>query len=108
MAATLVHVHPERARPGPHPASRGLRGAKLEPMNVTVFGTGPVGRSVATRLVELTHTVAMGSRDPGNPDAAEWLASVGTHRGARVVGFAEAAAHGALLVNATSASVEVL
>jgi predicted dinucleotide-binding enzyme len=76
-------------------------------MNVTVFGTGPVGRSVATRLVELTHAVAMGSRDPGNPDAAAWLASVGSHRGARVVGLAEAAAHGALLVNATSAATSV-
>lgn len=77
-------------------------------MNVTVFGTGPVGRSMATRLVELTHTVAMGSRYPGNPEAAAWLAGIGTHRGARVVGFAEAAAHGALLVNATSASMEAL
>ena len=76
-------------------------------MNVTVFGTGPVGRSVATRLVELTHAVAMGSRHPGNPDAAAWLASVGSHRGARVVGLAEAAAHGALLVNATSAATSV-
>jgi predicted dinucleotide-binding enzyme len=79
-------------------------------MNVTVFGTGPVGRSVATRLIELTHTVAIGSRDPGNREALAWLASVGTHRGARVVGLAEAAAHGALLVNATSGaeSIEVL
>ena len=76
-------------------------------MNVTVLGTGPVGRSVATRLVELTHAVAMGSRDPGNPDAAAWLASVGSHRGARVVGLAEAAAHGTLLVNATSAATSV-
>jgi predicted dinucleotide-binding enzyme len=71
-------------------------------MNVTVFGSGPVGRSFATRLAELTHTVAMGSRDPANPEAADWLASVGAHRGARVVDLAEAAAHGALLVNATA------
>src|SRR5262245_60206561 len=107
MTATLVHVRPARARPGRHPASRGPGGARLEPMNVTVFGTGPVGRSVATRLVELTHSVAMGSRDPGNPDAAAWLAGVGTHRGAQVVGLAEAAAHGALLVNATSAATSI-
>jgi predicted dinucleotide-binding enzyme len=76
-------------------------------MNVTVFGTGPVGRSVATRLVELTHAVAMGSRDPANPDAVAWLANVGSHRGARVVGLPEAAAHGALLVNATSGSASI-
>jgi 8-hydroxy-5-deazaflavin:NADPH oxidoreductase len=76
-------------------------------MNVTVFGTGPVGRSVATRLVELTHAVAMGSRDPDNPDGQAWLATVGTHRGAKLVGLAEAAAHGALLVNATSGPASI-
>src|SRR5215472_17441927 len=89
----------------PHP--RGESGAKLVSMNVTVFGTGPVGRSVATRLVELAHAVAVGSRDPDNPDGQAWLANVGTHRGAKLVGLAEAAAHGALLVNATSGPASI-
>jgi predicted dinucleotide-binding enzyme len=71
-------------------------------MNIGVLGTGMVGRAIATRLVELGHGVVMGTRDPANPRAQEWLASVGTHRGAGVGTFAEAASHGALVINATA------
>ena len=71
-------------------------------MNIGVLGTGMVGRAIATRLVELGHGVVMGTRDAANPRAQEWLASVGTHRGARVGTFAEAASHGALVINATA------
>jgi predicted dinucleotide-binding enzyme len=71
-------------------------------MNIGVLGTGGVGRAIATRLVELGHVVCMGTRDPENPNARDWLATVGTARGARVGTFADAAAHGAILVNATS------
>lgn len=71
-------------------------------MNIGVLGTGIVGRSLATRLVELGHVVALGSRDAENPVAQEWLALVGTARGARIGTFAEAAGHGALVVNATA------
>src|SRR5688572_29459561 len=71
-------------------------------MNIGVLGTGSVGRAIATRLVELGHVVCMGTRDPENPNARDWLATVGTARGARIGTFADAAAHGAMLVNATS------
>jgi 8-hydroxy-5-deazaflavin:NADPH oxidoreductase len=71
-------------------------------MNIGVLGTGSVGRAIATRLVELGHVVCMGTRDPENPNARDWLATVGTARGARVGTFADAATHGAILVNATS------
>lgn len=71
-------------------------------MKIGVLGTGMVGRAVASRLVELGHEVMMGTRDTANPRAGEWVASVGTARGARVGTFAEAAEHGALLVNATA------
>src|SRR5689334_18707977 len=71
-------------------------------MNIGVLGTGVVGRTLATRLVEVGHSVAMGSRDAANPVAHEWLASLGPTRGARVGTFAEAAGHGALVVNATA------
>ena len=79
-------------------------------MNIAVLGTGVVGRTLGQRLVELGHSVALGSRDPDHPAAAEWLAKVGTARGARTGTFADAAAHGALLINATagSASIEAL
>ena len=72
-------------------------------MNIGVLGSGPVGRAVATRLVELGHVVCLGTRDPAHSaDAAIWLAGVGTARGARVGPFVDAARHGALLVNAVS------
>jgi predicted dinucleotide-binding enzyme len=71
-------------------------------MNIGVLGTGVVGRTLGQRLVELGHTVVLGSRDPEHPAAKEWLATVGTARGARTGTFADAAAHGTLLFNATS------
>ena len=76
-------------------------------MNIGVLGTGGVGRGIATRLVELGHVVAMGTRDPENPAARDWLRGVGTKRGARVATFAGAAAHGAMVVNATSGSASI-
>jgi predicted dinucleotide-binding enzyme len=76
-------------------------------MNIGVLGTGIVGRSIATRLVELGHVVALGTRDVANPVAQTWLATVGTARGARVGTFAETAGHGALLVNATSGAASI-
>ncbi len=79
-------------------------------MNIGVLGTGVVGRTLGQRLVELGHSVALGSRDLNHPAAAEWLAKAGTGRGARAGTFADAAAHGALLINATagSGSIEAL
>lgn len=76
-------------------------------MNIGVLGTGVVGRTLATRLVELGHVVALGTRDVANVSAREWLSLVGTARGARVATFADAAAHGALLVNATSGGASI-
>jgi 8-hydroxy-5-deazaflavin:NADPH oxidoreductase len=71
-------------------------------MNIGVLGTGTVGRTLGRRLVELGHSVALGSREAGNEAAKGWLSTVGPARGARIGTFAEAAAHGALLINATS------
>jgi 8-hydroxy-5-deazaflavin:NADPH oxidoreductase len=76
-------------------------------MNVGVLGTGTVGRSVATRLAELGHSVALGSRDASNQSAQRWLAGIGSHRGARVGTFAEAAAHGAIVLNATAGAASL-
>jgi predicted dinucleotide-binding enzyme len=76
-------------------------------MNIGVLGTGIVGRSLASRLVELGHVVSLGTRDPNNPVAHEWLATVGTARGARVGTFAEASAHGTLVVNATAGATSI-
>lgn len=71
-------------------------------MNIGVLGTGIVGRTLATRLLEFGHVVAMGTRDAANPRAREWLGLVGTARGARIATFPDAASHGALVINATA------
>jgi len=67
-------------------------------MRIGLFGTGTVGQAVGSRLVEVGHDVVMGARDAANPRAAEWAATSGGRAGT----FADAAAHGEVLVNATS------
>ncbi len=77
-------------------------------MKIAVLGTGSVGDTIASKLIELGHVVKMGSRTSTNEKAAAFVlkheknASHGT--------FAEAAAFGELIINATSgaASIEVL
>jgi predicted dinucleotide-binding enzyme len=64
-----------------------------------------VGRALAAKLVELGHEVAMGSRSADNPAAKEWAASVGG-RG-RSGTFAEAAAFGEVVVNATAGAASL-
>ncbi len=71
-------------------------------MKIGVLGTGMVGKAHATRLIGLGHEVMMGSRTADNPAASAWAAAHGdlaTHGT-----FAEAAAYGDLLVNATAGS----
>ncbi|MER7841537.1 NAD(P)-binding domain-containing protein [Streptomyces sp. NPDC096040] len=70
-------------------------------MKIGVLGTGEVGRRLAARLAGLGHDVMLGSRTADNPVAAEWAREHGGHHGA----FAEAAAHGELVVNATGGLV---
>ena len=71
-------------------------------MKVAVLGTGAVGQAMNSRLSELGHDVRVGTRDVqgtkdrGGPDAALPLAT-----------FAEAAAHGELIINATSGNVSL-
>ena len=69
-------------------------------MHIGVLGTGTVGRTLAQALVEHGHEVRMGSRAAGNEKAVAWaeqggpLASEGS--------FADAAAFGELVFNATA------
>ena len=72
----------------------------LAAMRIGVFGTGVVGQTIATRLVELGHDVVLGARDAANEKAAAWVAATGERAGHGT--FADAAANGALLVNATA------
>jgi predicted dinucleotide-binding enzyme len=80
-------------------------------MKIAVLGTGPVGQAIAAKLAELGHHVFVGTRNPaatlrrdeadvfGNPPFRVWRENhpaidVGTHE--------QAAAHGELVVNATT------
>jgi 8-hydroxy-5-deazaflavin:NADPH oxidoreductase len=72
-------------------------------MRVAVLGTGIVGRTLATKLVELGHEVKMGSRTPANEQAADWVSSAG--EAASQGTFADAAAFGELVLNCTGGAV---
>ncbi|MFN8160904.1 MAG: NAD(P)-binding domain-containing protein [Solirubrobacterales bacterium] len=77
-------------------------------MKVGVLGTGGVGQTIRTKLIELGHDVTMGSRTPDNEAAAEWVQASG---GSASQGtFAEAAAASETLFNCTAgaASLEAL
>jgi predicted dinucleotide-binding enzyme len=67
-------------------------------MRIAVLGTGNVGRRLATALTSLGHDVTMGSRTKDNAAAAKWAAETGGRHGT----FADAAAAGELVVNATA------
>lgn len=74
-------------------------------MKIGVLGTGQVGRTLAARLVELGHDVVLGAREATNPRATEWVESMGGR--ARAGTFADAAAHGEVVVNATAGAVSL-
>ncbi|QYO77072.1 NADPH-dependent F420 reductase [Devosia salina] len=46
-------------------------------MKYAVLGTGMVGHTLASKLVELGHSVGMGAREPGNEKAAAWAKGQG-------------------------------
>lgn len=77
-------------------------------MRLGVLGTGTVGQGHASKLVALGHEVMMGSRAAGNEKAVAWVGSAGA--AASEGTFADAAAFGEMVVNATSGegSIEAL
>jgi hypothetical protein len=77
-------------------------------MKIGVFGTGMVGDTIGSKLIELKHEVMMGSRSATNEKA---LAFAGKHGGkARAGTYAQAADFGELIFNCTrgDGSVEAL
>ncbi|HTP13077.1 MAG TPA: NAD(P)-binding domain-containing protein [Bacteroidota bacterium] len=69
-------------------------------MKIGVLGTGMVGNTIATKLVQLGHEVKMGSRDANNVKAAEWVKASGSK--ATQGTFSQAAQFGEILFNCTS------
>jgi 8-hydroxy-5-deazaflavin:NADPH oxidoreductase len=74
-------------------------------MRIAVLGTGVVGTTLGSRLVETGHEVRLGSRTAGHEKALTWVDSAGT--GASQGTFADAAAWGELVVNATGGLVSI-
>src|SRR6266550_4470947 len=85
-------------------------------MKIGIIGSGVVGQTIGAKLVEAGEDVVLGTRTPGNLDDKrgmgaplnDWLEK--TSNKGRVASFADAAAHGEIVINATAgmASVEAL
>ena len=77
-------------------------------MNIGILGTGVVGQTIGSKLVQLGHTVTMGSRDGANPKAVAWTKQEGHN--ALFGSFSDAAAFGEIIFNCTygSASLDAL
>jgi predicted dinucleotide-binding enzyme len=81
-----------------------------------ILGTGVVGKTIAARLTGLGHEVMIGTRDPeetmsrtepdryGNPPFSAWHEE---HPKVGLGTFAEAAAHGETVLNATAGAVSL-
>jgi predicted dinucleotide-binding enzyme len=80
-------------------------------MNIGIFGTGGVGRTIGAHLATHEHTIMLGTRDVaatlahtdtdmyGNPPFTTWHDG---HPVVRIGTFAQVAAHGDVLINATA------
>jgi len=77
-------------------------------MKFGVLGSGLVGQTIGSKLVQLGHDVMMGSREAANPKAIEWAKK--EEHNASFGNFAEAAAFGEIIFNCTlgSASLDAL
>jgi predicted dinucleotide-binding enzyme len=77
-------------------------------MRIAVLGTGTVGRTIATKLVDLGHEVTMGSRSSDSEALRDWLKDAGEAAGGG--SFADAAAAAELVFNCTAggASLDAL
>lgn len=74
-------------------------------MRIGVFGTGMVGKAIASKLVDVGHEVCMGSRTADNEEATAWASAAGdtaTHGN-----FADAALFGEVLFNCTGGMVSL-
>ncbi|MDO9635057.1 MAG: NAD(P)-binding domain-containing protein [Paludibacter sp.] len=77
-------------------------------MKIAVLGTGMVGDTIGSKLIELGHTVMMGSRTANNEKATAFVAK---HNGkAYADTFADAATFGEIIFNCTAGvgSIEAL
>lgn len=77
-------------------------------MKIGIIGSGVVGQTLGAKLVERAEDVVLGTRSPGNvsdkrglgQSLEAWAKATGDK--ARIGTFADAAAHGEIVINATS------
>jgi 8-hydroxy-5-deazaflavin:NADPH oxidoreductase len=69
-------------------------------VRIGVLGTGVVGNTIASKLIERGHEVKMGARSRGNEKADAWVRVAGER--ATAGSFADAAEFGEVLFNCTS------
>jgi 8-hydroxy-5-deazaflavin:NADPH oxidoreductase len=69
-------------------------------MKIAILGTGTVGDTIGSKLIELGHSVMMGSRTVDNEKAKAFVAKNGSNASAGM--FADAAAFGEIIFNCTS------
>ena len=72
----------------------------MKPLKIAVLGTGMVGNTIATKLVQLGHQVIVGSRTADSEAGERWLRSVGGK--AQIATFADAAAFGEIAFDCTN------
>ncbi len=72
-------------------------------MQIGVLGTGMVGETIASKLVQLGHDVRMGSRTSTNEKAASWVRKAGTKASAGT--FADSAKFGDVIFNCTQGAI---
>jgi len=74
-------------------------------MKIGVLGTGMVGNAIATKLIQLGHSVRMGSRTADNPKATEWANANGPNASPGT--FNDAAAYGEIIFNCTAGTASL-
>ncbi|MGA5821035.1 NADPH-dependent F420 reductase [Kitasatospora sp. NPDC094028] len=74
-------------------------------MRIGIIGTGMVGQTLGSKLVELGHQVMLGSRTKDNEKGLAWAEQAGPD--GRTGTFAEAAAFGEVVLNATGGTVSL-
>src|SRR5262249_16613959 len=67
---------------------------------IAILGTGMVGNALGTKLVQIGHEVAMGSRMAANEKAVKWAESLGQN--AHTATFRDAANFGEIVISCTS------
>lgn len=72
-------------------------------MKIGILGTGMVGQAIATKMIQLGHTVMMGSRSGKHEKAEAWIAANGPSASQGT--FAETASFGEIIFNCTKGEI---